>query len=199
MRFPVCLIAIVLFSCGHTDHKQTTAAQDTTVVKTDTSHLATTPPADTAKIPSSMAMEVNRQLQAKFPNQWTVLTDSIAQWPKDEFDYFIAAKRKLDTDYPYIAKGDFNADGKADWAALVVNPKRDKYRIAIMRDSTRLIIWEEDVQGAAITANPKQDIGSIDGEVAKIKSESINVEFFEKSSWVLYWTGSSFKKIWTGD
>lgn len=142
---------------------------------------------------------MNKILQSKFSGQWRIVNDSIAQWPKDEFDYFIAGKRKENPDYPYIASGDYNVDSKADYAVLIVNDKKDKYRIAILLDTANVIIWNDDVQGAAISTNPKEDIGSIDGKVAKLKGEAINVEFFEKSSWVLYWNGSSFKKIWTGD
>ena len=83
---------------------------------------------------------------------------------------------------------------------MVVNTaNNDEHRIAILLDITKIIIWNDDVRGAAINTNPKEAVGGIDGKVAKMKSEGINVEFFEKSSWVLYWNGSAFKKIWTGD
>lgn len=201
MRLVVCLITVILFSCGQSADKEKISPTDSLETKSDSITLVSSSKDTTNEMqkPTALEMEVNSILQIKFPDQWRVVNDSISNWPKDVFDYFIAGKRKENPDYPYIAKGDFNVDSKADYAVLVVNNKRDKYRIAILLDTTKIIIWEDDVQGAAIATNPKEDIGSIDGKVVKLKGEGINVEFFEKSSWVLYWTGSSFKKIWTGD
>jgi hypothetical protein len=201
MRLLISVIVFTFFSCGQSADKEKKSQEDPLAIKTDTTTVVNSSKDTISEMKKTTELEtqVNTILQTKLPNQWRVVNDSISNWPKDVFDYFIAGKRKENPDYPYIAKGDFNVDGKADYAALVVNDKRDKYRVAIVLDSTKVIIWNDDVQGAAISTNPKEDIGSIDGKVAKLKGEGINVEFFEKSSWVLYWTGSSFKKIWTGD
>jgi hypothetical protein len=201
MRLPVCLITIIFFSCGQSADKGKISPTDSMGTKPDSTTVVSSSKDTISEMQKTSELEtqVNTILQTKFSNQWRVINDSISNWPKDVFDYFIAGKRKENPDYPYIAKGDYNVDGKADYAALVVNDRSDKYRIAILLDTTKVIIWEDDVQGAAISTNPKEDIGSMDGKVAKLKGEAINVEFFEKSSWVLYWNGSSFKKIWTGD
>lgn len=202
MRLLACIIAALFFSCGQSADKEKISPSDSLVTKSDTTTVVSSNKDTISEMQKTTELEtqVNTILRTKFPNnQLELVNDSIAQWPKDVFDYFIAGKRKQNPDYPYIAKGDFNVDGKADYAALVVNDKRDKYRIAIMLDTTKVIIWEDEVQGAAISTNPKEDIGNINGKVTKLKGEGINVEFFEKSSWVLYWDGAKFKKIWTGD
>ena len=201
MRLLACIIAALFFSCGQSVDKGNASPTDSLVTKPDSTTMVSSSKDTISELqkPTELETQVNRMLQTKFPNQWQVVNDSFSKWPDDVFDYFIAGKRKENPDYPYIAKGDYNVNGKADYAALVVNDKRDKYRIAILLDSTKVIVWEDDVQGAAIATNPKEDIGSIDGKIAKLKGDGINVEFFEKSSWVLYWDGSSFKKIWTGD
>ena len=201
MRLLVFIISFVFFSCGQSADKSKKSQEDSLITKPDSINMVSSSKNSISEKqkPTLLETEVNRILQTKFPNQWRVVNDSISNWLNDVFDYFIAGKRKENPDYPYISKGDYNVDGKADYAVLIVNDKRDKYRIAILLDTTKVIVWEDDVQGAAISTNPKEDIGSIDGKVAKLKGEAINVEFFEKSSWVLYWNGSSFKKIWTGD
>lgn len=195
MRILLFVMTVVILSCGQGSTKEKSSPGDSVKNRPDTVSTAS----DTIQKTTALEMQIGEILKKKYGNVWQVVNDKQAQWPKDMFDYFIAGKRKLDPDYPYIAKGDFNADGKYDLAALVVNDKKDKYRIAIMADSANIVFWEDDVQGAAITAHPKEDVGGIDGKIIKMKSEGINVEFFEKSSWVLYWNESSFKKIWTGD
>ncbi len=166
MRLSVCLIVIIFFSCGQSADKGKISPTDSLVTKPDSTTVVSSSKDTISEMqkPTELEMEVNTILQTKIPNQWRVVNDSISNWPKDVFDYFIAGKRKENPDYPYIAKGDYNVDGKADYAALVVNDKRDKYRIAILLDTTKVVIWEDDVQGAAISTNPKEDIGSIDGK-----------------------------------
>ena len=193
MRFYILLLPIILFSCGENAEKKETIATDSITANKTITKVETTPSITKREV------QVNAFLQSKLPGQWVMVNDEIAKWPKDVFDYFIAAKRKADHDYPYLALGDFNVDGKRDYAMLVTSYDRTKYRIAIALDTSKIIIWDDDVQGAAINTHPKEDLGSIDGKKAKLKGEAINVEFFEKSAWVLYWDGKTFQKIWTAD
>ena len=55
---------------------------------------------------------------------------------------------------------------------------------------------------AALSTIPNSTIEGMDGEKIKkikLKGDGINVEYFEKASFVLYWDKSSFKRIQTGD
>ncbi len=203
MRSLFLIAIIAFFSCGHHTDKKEKTVTDSLGIENDTI-ITTRPVNDTPVINQGKETElfttVNSMLQEKFPGKWKIINDSIDNWPVDEFNYFIKDKRKEFPDYPYIATGDYNADNKKDYAALIVNTtNKDEQRIAILLDSDKIIIWNDDVRGAAINTNPKEDIGSIDGKKVKMKSEGINVEFFEKSSWVLYWNGTAFKKLWTSD
>jgi hypothetical protein len=132
-----------------------------------------------------------------------VLNDQEARWMRDAFDYFIVPKRKENPNYPYITKGDFNGDGKPDMAAVVTDSTKQSFRIAIITGKDNIILWEEDVLvDAALTTIPKSDIEGMDGEKTKkvkLKGDGINVEYFEKASFVLYWDKTSFKRIQTGD
>lgn len=201
MRLLFFIAVITFSSCGQNSGKTNQPKTDSVPATLDTTKTNKIP--DTTVVNSQQSelfTKANALLTAKFPGKWKIINDSIDKWPADEFDYFIKDKRKQYPDYPYLATGDYNADGKSDIAALVVNTaNNDEHRIAILLDITKIIIWNDDVRGAAINTNPKEAVGGIDGKVAKMKSEGINVEFFEKSSWVLYWNGSAFKKIWTGD
>ena len=122
---------------------------------------------------------------------------------KDAFDYFIVPKRKDSPNYPYITKGDFNADGKIDIAAVVTNEKKSKYQIAIMLEADKILFWNEDIlEDAAISTVTKSEIEGMEGEKTKkvkLKGDGINIEYFERGSFVVYWDKVSFKRIQTGD
>lgn len=146
---------------------------------------------------------VNRSLSNKFGTEWHVLNDKEATWMKDAFDYFIVSKRKEFPNYPYITSGDFNADGKQDTAAVVTDSLKTKYRIAILLAENKILFWDEDIlEDAAISTVPRSEIVGGDEKKTKkikLKGEGINIEYFEKASFVLYWDRSSFKRIQTGD
>lgn len=157
----------------------------------------------TAITTTPLAKEINGLLQEKFGGTLLLLNDSLANWPKDEFDYFIAPKRKEQPDYPYIAKGDFNGDGKEDAAALVKDTAKGKYQVAVFfgapLDPHRILFWTEDIDVCALSTYPKGPLEGIETGKVNMKGDGIGIEYYEKSSFVLYWSGSSFKRAWTGD
>ena len=203
MRFLIFMSAFVLLSCG-----QNSSNENKEKTKTDTVKV----PAGTAKaiVKDEMSAyispgegNVNESMKAKYGNKWHVLNDKEAQCMKDVFDYFIAPKRKENPDYPYITKGDFNGDGKTDTAAVVTDDDKKDFRIAILSGPGKIELWEEDVLiNAALSTVPKGTIegGDIDHpKKIKMKGDGINVEYFEQASFVIYWNGSSFKRIQAGD
>ncbi len=201
MRILLFMATVWLLSCGQKNSKKKeTVKTDTLIKAADTAtHQAQVPVGYTA--PDEAV--VNVALVAKFGNQWHVLNDQEAHWMKDAFDYFIVPKRKTEPNYPYITKGDFNADGKPDMAAVISDSTKSKYRIAILIDTSKILFWEEDIMDdAAISTIPKSDIDGMDGEKTKkvkMKGDGINVEYFEKAAFVLYWDRSVFKRIQTAD
>lgn len=205
MRFLIFIAALSLLACG----------QDSSKVKKELQHDSTGKTySDTVKTPTVVKDSppthitpdeeaVNQMLKARFENSWHVLNDKEAKWMKDAFDYFIVPKRKDIPNYPYIAKGDFNADGKEDMAAVVTDSLKSNYQIAIILAADNILFWNEDVlEDAAISTVAKSVIDGIDGEKTKkikLKGDGINVEYFEKASFILYWDKTSFKRIQTGD
>ncbi len=201
MRFLIFISAFTLLSCGQKPSDKKPVYKDTvisSVVKKDsivkTQQEINNTPDETA---------VNQSLAKGLDNKWHVMNDLEAGWLKDAFDYFIVPKRKENPDYPYITKGDFNGDGKTDTAALVTDANKNDFRIAFLPGSGKIELWEEDVLiNAALTTVPK---GMIEGEdidhpkKIKTKGDAISVEYFEQASFVIYWTGSSYKRIQTGD
>lgn len=196
MRLIYLLVIVSFFSCGQGADKQKPLQKDPLKTNADTVIAAILPATDS--ITQTIAAFEKRVAILSGKN-WQVVNDSIAQWSKDVFGYFIAPKRKDNPNYPYIATGDFNDDGKQDQAYLITNDARSSYQIAISLNPDNIVFWKEDIDLAAISAMPKTELGGIDGSKVKMKGDGINVEYYEKSSFVLYWNGTSFKRIWTSD
>ncbi|MEO7924634.1 MAG: hypothetical protein ABIR30_13215 [Chitinophagaceae bacterium] len=209
MRLLIFITTVFLLSCGqNASKKQETSSNDSVTTTKDTTVVTPAKP-DTASTPEPTALStsVNGFLNAKEGNKWHVLNDREAKWISGQFDYFIAPKRKENPDYPYIARGDFNGDGKTDLAAVVTNDTKTTFQLAIIldagNDTRKIMYWDEDImEDAAISTIPKSTIEGFEGERTKkvnMKAEGINVEYFEKASFVLYWNGAAFKRIQTGD
>lgn len=208
MRFLIFITAILLLSCGQnssvkkvesankdTIKKEVDLVKNTTVVKVE----------ETIYVTPDEGM-FNEALIAKFGAKWHVVNDKEAKWIKDAFDYFIVPKRKELPNYPYITKGDFNGDGKADIAAVVTDSTRSSYQVAIILWPDNIKFWDEDIMvDAALTTISKSEVISMPiGETErvkkiKMKTDGINVEYFERASFVVYLDKGTFKRIQTGD
>ena len=201
MRVLIFTGAILFLSCG-----QNSSETKKEEVLADTK---TTTPSSDAGIKDSVFYTtpdeaiVNGSLKARYGSKWHLLNDSEAKWMKDAFDYFIVARRKNDPNYPYIAKGDYNADGKQDTAAVVTDSLKTNYQLAILMGGGNNLLWKEDIlEDAALSTIPKSEIDGMVGEKTKkikMKGDGINVEYFEKAAFVLYWDKNNFKRIQTAD
>lgn len=196
MRYLFILMCIIA-GCNSSSDKNSDGFDTTGLV---TSHKDTVSAVHAPSYqPTSTERQLNAVLQRKFNGKWIVVNDTMVKWPADVFGYFIAGKRAADPDYPYIVTADFDANDKKDMAVIVTDSVMKRGRIAIISDTENVTFWEDDVFGAAISVQPKSAIGDIYGKTVKMMADGINVEFFEKSSFVLYWNGKTFKKAWTGD
>lgn len=198
MRLIFWVPVVLLAACGGGAGKKKEATSTLTVKEVVAKEDTVSPPPPPPPPASADVNSINERL----PRPWHVLNDAEATWMKDAFDYFIAPKRKDNPDYPYITKGDFNGDGQPDRAALVTDSSKRKYRLAILTDST-VTYWDEDIiEDAALSTVPKSEIKGMENEKekkVKMKGDGINVEYFEKASFVLYWDKKGFKRLQTGD
>lgn len=209
MRLLIFVALLPVLSCGPNASTKREAT-DTVIVKNDTAVNTTTlQKKDTVSVPgpTPLAQTIDGILKNEKGNKWHVLNDREAKWISGQFDYFIVPKRKDNPDYPYIARGDFNGDGSSDLAAVVTDETKTKYQLAIILSadeaSPKILSWDEDIlEDAAISAIPKSLIEGFEGGKTKkvnLKAEAINVEYFEKAAFVIYWNGSAFKRVQTGD
>ena len=200
---------LLLLSCGQNNSKETKPSNDSIGTADDTVSVkeqVTTNTTNTDSVPKLTALgeEVERGLKSN-SSEWVVVTDATANWPKDEFDYFIAPRRtkNREDDYPYIATSDFDGDRKRDAAVLVNQPGTKNYAIAIIRNmlsaNPTIYYWKDDIDVAAVSIIPKGNIDGLKGEHIALISHAIGIEYFEKSSFVIYWDGSGWKRVWTGD
>lgn len=206
MRLLVFLASTILVSCGQSSSPGNKPSTTDDTAKSSAATATAQPVLQTDSMAAYTLPDeglVNGALKAVYSNKWHVVNDNEAKWMKDAFDYFIVPRRKTAPNYPYITKGDYNADGKPDMAALVTDSLKSNYRVAIILGTGNIKLWEEDIMiDAALSTIPPSTIDGMDGEKTKkvkLKGDGINIEYFEKASFVLYWDKSSFKRIRTGD
>lgn len=199
-KLSIILCLFLLISCNSRKSGPSTGSNDTPGTGLDT----TAPlPRSVQPVISAETEQVNQVLAEKSGGTLAVLTDVDAGWKKEDFDYFIAPKRKDNPDYPYLTKGDFNGDGQADMTALVKTKDKAEYQLAILLgqplSKDRIIFWKEDIDICAISTYPKGELAGMDQPPFQLKADAINVEYFERATLVIYWDGKSFRKTHTGD
>ncbi len=114
----ILFVAILFVACGqNSSDKKTT--NDTTNTPDSTPPIVTKDTAQSGIVPGSA--KVNEFLKKQNEPEWHVVTDKETGWMQDAFDYFFFPDRKNDPDFPFIAKGDYDCDGKKDSAAIVTN------------------------------------------------------------------------------
>jgi hypothetical protein len=133
------------------------------------------------------------------------------------FDYYSLS----DAVNPFYLRGDFDGDGKADYAILVTARKDQKRFIAICRSGTKdiEIISDRDVSSVFDPKKPistKDDLEWMDawqitdkqtleaGELSEgtppaMKGEGILAEKTESASVIIYWTGKRYHWYQAGD
>ncbi|MCW3074678.1 MAG: hypothetical protein JWP69_1747 [Flaviaesturariibacter sp.] len=201
MKILLSFLMLSFISCGQENNKsnnESTREQMTDTVKHNglsakDTLLRAAPPAD------STAQILNERLKTVFDGKLHILTDKEAKWNKEDLDFIILPARKKDPLFPIIAKGDFNWDGKEDYVALVSDVTNSIYRVAIFLNSGKVIVWKEDVKGAGIETYKSPDLKNLSGNKIVLKGNGILVQWFESSSYVIYWNGMEFTREWTGD
>ncbi len=115
----------------------------------------------------------------------------------------------LKTDCPTIAKGNFNGDGKVDYAFLTTNDSEiEPYQLLVIQsvnsayETIKLMdigfgIYDGGL-GFGIATYP---IGRIEGisKNVTLKNEAILFTKFESSSQVIFFNGKNYEEIWIGD
>jgi len=196
----------LIAACGsHKEKEEPVVTTDTVVNNTVTKDTADDPASKLPQPASLLSKVVNGLLDARYEGKWVVVNDSVAQWPKEYFDYFVVNGRKKDKEYPYIVKGDFNGDGENDVAALVKEIKGNDFQLAIVlrkvnkTEKSEYFFWNEDIDMAALELYPNGEIMNLDTKPVKMRGDGITVEYYEKASFVVYWDGKGFKRVYTSD
>ncbi len=205
MRMLILVAGISLCSCGQNSSKEKKSSNDNDTLKTQVDGLSTHPeiPEQDSLPPveTKDAARINARLAAD-GSKWRVVTDVDAKWEDRELEtYGITNGRKKDPNYPFIILGDFNGDGKKDYAAVVTDDQQEydrlKTRIAILLTGDKIIFIEEyNTVHSALTTIPKNS--SIKGEDDKqmtINQDAIDVNNHDTGGYVIYWNGKEFKTI----
>lgn len=205
MRVSVFLIlSIFLLSCKDKKNTRTKVSGPTDTIsrKSDSNTVRKTQPI-AAVYSTPGEAEINTRLSVFFGAEWHVVNDKEATWMKDAFDYFIVPRRKTEPTYPYISFGDYTGDGLKDTAALVTDSAKTNYAVAILSAKVKPFLWTEDItDDAAISNMQKATVAVMDGEKTKsvkLKSDAVNIEYFETASFLIYFEKGKYKRLQTGD
>ncbi len=209
MKLLIGFFSLLVMGCGQgSSGKKDTPGDDSLARSADTViHLnngqKNAPDSLPRTAPTTAEREINDLLKEKFGGSLVVVNDKSANWPKDVFDYFIVPQRKDHPDYPYIANGDFNGDGQQDVAALIKKTDKNEYQVAIISgsplDKNRISFWKEDIDLCAVATYPKGELEGMEAGKVTMKGDGINVHYYETASFVVYWDGKAFKRVYTSD
>jgi hypothetical protein len=206
MRLIIFTTAFALLSCGQKSDKgkEKSLPDDTINIMTDT---VKTNRQDSSIVKDNLSTAdltdeatINNLLKTKFADKWHVLTDKEAGWDKNIYDNNIAGKKKKDPNFPYITKGDFNGDGKIDYAAIVTDNGHTENKIAIIAGAGHIVIWGDDYVGnGTLETIYNTDLKGVDNDgnekQVKMKGDGIKVIMFDVGGYTIYWNGSSYKYL----
>lgn len=198
MKYLLVSLIIFSFSCGEHTSVSENANNSKDSLPTDSMGLTN---ATNVTHEDSLTASLNNQLKTLFDGKFQLLTDEHAQWNKKDMDSIILPARQRDPYYPIIAKGDFNWDGKLDVAAIVKDTQNTIFRVAILLNSNKAILWPQDVKGAGIEKYVSPDAKKLKGKGNQVvlEGDGILVQSFKTTSYVIYWNGKEFDRAWTGD
>lgn len=149
---------------------------------------------------SDLESDVNSALAAEYGAKYRVVTDQDRKWDKHEFDTFVIPEREKFEYYPYIVKGDFDGDKVSDLAAEVVNTENNYHRLAVVWGGSHRLSFYDGQLCSALSFAPANEWKSHWEEAAvTLAADAIMVSCYEKSAWLLYWTGRGFAQYWISD
>ena len=151
----------------------------------------------------SVREEFENLIKNNYGSQWYILNDKQANWGEYALENFILPARTNDPDYPYIIKGDFDGNGKLDYAAtLSESNDNEMSKIIIILDNGNVHFWDLEpglysfhcITERKITSHYDDDL------MVNLKGDGIGLGIYETGySEVIYWTGSDFRSIYNGD
>lgn len=211
MRYLFFMTAALLFlACGSGKKKGSpeTGKGDTVISKADTVAGNMTDSNAVYQLPD--AATVNDMMLAQGGPGWRVLSDKDTRadiWA--DYDKEVQEKRKTDPNYPFILKGDFNADGQTDYAALVTNDQKEYERLKtavvffpsggkmILEDkhfSTEHTVIELAPKGSTITGYTSEES---DKEInVKLNFDGVLINNHDAGGYWIYWDGKKFRYLY---
>lgn len=195
--FIPALTSIVLFAC--TEKNKKTNSESTLLNRYISSRQTDSLLVAKRTLDTSALAFIAEKIDGHFNGALHVLTDEEAKWNEEDFKMIILPARKRDANFPIFARGNYNWNDRKDYAAIVTNDSNSLRRIVIILDSTEVIYLKLDLTGAGIETYKTRDIENIMGNQIRLKGDGILVQWFESSSYILYWSGQEFLKEWTGD
>lgn len=142
--------------------------------------------------------QLPKLISKKLGSSFEILNDKSVKWDDYVFKNFILPKRTKTPMYPYFVSGDFNGNGKVDFAVLIANRQRTNYKVAFFLDNGKTYDWDVESH-MGISLFPKQNFTNYEGVTVNLKGDGVQVMRFESYAFLIYWNGKKLETISTAD
>jgi hypothetical protein len=175
------------------------------VAVSETSPQASAPQTSAACSETALPAPVNELLKTKFA-RWR--PERVSDLEGDDQKFWLEEHRQ---ECPGIAVGHFESAGSLSYAVLLVptSQRLGGYQILVFSKapSTDAYTWRllQHAEGkdkfapVIYKVPPGKYSGFDDSRWVLLKLDGVNVEWIKKSSFILYWLGGRYHKIWTSD
>lgn len=148
----------------------------------------------------SLRGQIENIVKNKYGSKWHILNDKQAHWDEYEFKEFILPERNKNPDSPYIIQGDFNGNGRLDYAATFSSDNKSTSKLAIIFDNGDVYFEDLGSERYGLYLQTKQEISSVYDEFSvNLIGDGIGIVKYEEYAYVMYWDGKGFKTIQTSD
>ncbi|MBY0497073.1 MAG: hypothetical protein K2Y23_22955 [Cyanobacteria bacterium] len=125
---------------------------------------------------------------------YRLTTDADRNWDKYEFDTFVTPGRAASPQYPFAVRGDFDGDGREDFALDVVETASRSARLALVWGHGGVMFLDNELCSAMSLVEPKELKSHWEARPLKLSTHAIEINCYEKSSYLLYWDGNGFRR-----
>ncbi len=148
---------------------------------------------------SSLRDRIESIVKNKLGSQWYILNDKQAKWDNYDLENLIVPYRNENPDYPYIIKGDFDGNGKLDYAATFSESGDLVSKIAIIFDSGKVYFWDIEYPTLCmLDCEKKQDIYRLNYDSSvKLIGDGIAIFYSGEGGELICWDGTEFKVIFS--
>lgn len=144
---------------------------------------------------NEVEIEFEKLLSKTLQNQYRIADASDYNWNEQQQSE-IRKMQAINTNYPWLAKGDFNADNQEDIAFQVIDKETLEKKILIYTPATDYYFFPNIQQvrmfDAISTEQQSKVYNTKENYFIDMKADGILLESFTETSYLIYWSGQQY-------